>query len=755
MRRNLLLLSVPILLSLGIVTATSAVADTVSGGPLTNGTAVTAKIAVPDQEIEYTFTGTAGAHQTLDVTASGWGSGTAQLAVRNPSNEAELYCPLDSGTSYCEFTPNVTGTWTVVVQPLEDAKGSVTFKLVADQAKGLLAPGTPSTATIAVRGQRAGYTFAATKDKTTTIDVAASNWGVGGASLRIYQPDGVFGLDCDIDAAPTTCELTPPVSGIWRAVVTPRDDSLGSATVMLTADPNQGTLTPGTAVTKAISTRATTASWTLAATAGVRNLLDVSATNWGTGSADLNIYQPNGVHAVVCPLAKAAVVCDWTPPVTGTWKVELAPVDNAVGSVTMTLATDLNKGTLVAGTETTTTIATHGQHAFYTFAAASGDKKVIEVLTTNWGTAGGADLFIYQPDGVLGVICPMTTVRMSCPFNPKATGTWKVAIFPHNDGVGTATMLLVADLNKGTITPGTAVTAALPTKGSTASYTFAATSGVRNVLDVSTTNWGTGSAELKIYLPNGDLGLSCPIKTTASLCYFIPKVTGTWKVVVDPVDDSVGSVTMTLGADQNKGTLTPGTAVTTAFASRGWQASYTFAATAKLHTTIDVGASTWTSGRADLFVYQPNGTLAVICPLDGALKFCDFIPPVTGTWKVAVMPSSTGLGSVQMTLAMDQNKGTLAAGASGTTTIALKGQRAFYSFTATANAQRTISVTSTNWGTGTANLNLYQPDGKRVVICPINKTALSCKFIPKVTGTWKVEIAPIDNALGSAAFTLN
>jgi hypothetical protein len=754
MRRILVLFSVPIMLSLGITTASVAAADTVNGGTLTDGTAVTRAITVPDREVSYTFPGTSGIHETLDITASNWGTGSAQLGVYLPNGVAALFCPLDADPTFCEFTPHVTGTWKVVLQPLNDAVGSVTFKLAADQVRGTLTPGTASTTTIAIKGQRAGYTFTGTKGVPAVIDVSASAWSGDGANLNIYQPDGVHAVICPIDSGPTTCEFTPPVTGLWRAEIAPSDDALGSATIMLVADPNQGALTPGTAVTTTIKTRATTATYTFAATKSVRTLISVTKTDWGNGSADLNIYQPDGVHSVNCPIEKTAVVCDFTPPVSGTWKAEIAPDDDARGSVTMTLATDQNKGLMAPGVATTTNIAVRGQRAFSTFPALNGDKQVINVTGSSWGD-DGADLNIYLPNGVLAVICPLDAARVSCAFRPRVSGTWKAEIMPADDGVGSATMTLVANQAKGTLLTGNATTTVIATKGTTASYTFAGTKNVRQVLDVSDTDWGGGSAELKLYLPDGDLGLSCPIKSTSTLCHFIPKVTGTWKVMIDPIADAVGTVTMTLGADQNKGMLVPGVPVITTFGSRGWQATYTFAATAKLHATIDVTATDWGKGDADLLVFQPNGVLAMICPLASAPTFCDFIPKVSGIWKVAVVPGSDSIGSAKMTLAMDQNKGALTAGTAVTTTITTKGQRAYSTFAGTAGKSATIAVSSTNWGSGSANLNIYQPNGSRVMICPISTAAATCTFSLRSTGTWKVEVAPNGNALGSATFKLN
>jgi hypothetical protein len=754
LRRILVLLTVPILLALGIVAAPGASADTVNGGTLTSGSAVTGTVSGPDREIQYSFAGFDGVHDTLEVTASNWGGGAAQLGVYLPSGEAALFCPINSGPSFCEFTPHVTGTWKVRVIPENDATGSVTFKYATDQLGGALTPGIPSSATIGIKGQRAGFTFTGTRGVHNVIDVSDTNWGNGSANLNIYQPDGVYAMNCPLDITPTTCDFTPPVTGTWKAVIAPDEDSLGSATITLAVNPDRGTLTPGKPVTAAITIRGTTASYTFAALQGVRNIIDVSAADWGSGTAALHLYQPDGVASMICPIDASMPVCVFTPPISGTWKVEIASGDNSLGSTTMTLATDQTNGPLVAGAPTTTTIAIPGQFASYTFSATKGIKRTINISAANWGTEGSADLNIYQPDGVHAVICPMT--EPICTFTPPVGGTWKAQIAPADNAVGNATMTLVSDQDRGTLTPGTAVITAIPVKGTTASYTFTGTKNVHSVLDVSATDWGTGSADLKIYLPSGDLGLSCRITSVSMLCPFIPRITGTWRVVVDPVSNSVGSVTMTLAADQNKGTLTPGTPVTSAFASRGWQISYTFAATVKQHMSLDVTATNWGTGGANLYVFQPNGVLAVICPLASAATFCDFSPPVGGTWRVAVVPTGNSVGSATMNLALDQQNGKLTPDTPVIATIATKGQRASYTFAGTSGTKSAIKVTASNWGAaGSATLDIYLPNGQVGLRCAISSTPSTCNFIPHSTGTWKAVLVPVGNSVGSATLTLS
>jgi len=68
MRRIIMLFSVPILLLLGVVTAGSALADTVNGGTLTAGTPVTGTVSVANRDISYAFVATTGVPVNFGIT---------------------------------------------------------------------------------------------------------------------------------------------------------------------------------------------------------------------------------------------------------------------------------------------------------------------------------------------------------------------------------------------------------------------------------------------------------------------------------------------------------------------------------------------------------------------------------------------------------------------------------------------------------------------------------------------------------------
>jgi hypothetical protein len=135
MRKMVVLLSSCLLAFLGVVAAPSASAAVVNGGTLNSGVSVTRSVLVAGQDVKYTFAATSGQHVTFDVTAANWangsGAGNAYLFFANPSGtRISTYCAMSTAPTSCDFTPTVTGTWTVLLDPSGGATGKVTFKYV-------------------------------------------------------------------------------------------------------------------------------------------------------------------------------------------------------------------------------------------------------------------------------------------------------------------------------------------------------------------------------------------------------------------------------------------------------------------------------------------------------------------------------------------------------------------------------------------------------------------------------------------------
>ena len=104
-----------------------------TGGQLTSGKPVTATISSRGQKINYTFAATKGKHVTFQVTnfklTDGSSSGSAWVYFYEPGATGSNYytaCAVSSNT-YCNFTPPVTGTWSVQLQPSSASVGSLTL----------------------------------------------------------------------------------------------------------------------------------------------------------------------------------------------------------------------------------------------------------------------------------------------------------------------------------------------------------------------------------------------------------------------------------------------------------------------------------------------------------------------------------------------------------------------------------------------------------------------------------------------------
>jgi hypothetical protein len=529
---------------LGIVTALPASADVVSGGALTSGTAVTATVNVVNRDIQYSFAGTLGAHVTFDVTASAWGAGNARLYIYRPGGTLYANCALTNAPSFCDFTPNLTGTWIATLDPQGASVGGATFTFANDQAKGALTAATAISTSISVKGQNAGYTFTGTSGLHSAFAVSSSSWS-GEARLYFYNPGGTVFTYCTLSSTSASiCDVTPNVTGTWKVVLDPTAGAVGSAAFAYANDQDKGALVSGTPITTSITGKGVNAKYTFAGINGVAVSLTVTAAGWGGGSARLYFFPPAGSPLYFSCVVTVGAPCDFTPNVTGTWKVQLDPQDATVGSTTFTYvsATDQDKGPLTVGTPISTSIAVSGQNAGYTFAGTTGVHKTIDVTATNWGS-GEARLYVYDPSGTLYTYCNLGSAPTYCDFVPDLTGTWKLVLDPQGAAVGSTTFTLVNDQAKGALTANTPISTSITVKGQNANYTFAGTNGTPVTFDVTATNWGSGGATLYFYQPDGTLYTYCNFTTDPTQCYLTPNVTGTWKVMLDPYEASVGSTT--------------------------------------------------------------------------------------------------------------------------------------------------------------------------------------------------------------------
>jgi hypothetical protein len=231
---------VPYSSSVGSMTLTFA--RDVATMALASGTPVTSTIKFEGQHAGYTFSGTASKHVTFQVTqfnfSDGTNPGSFWLYFYKPGSTSSYTEHFFSDNGYVDFTPPLTGTWTVKLIPYDASIGSMTLTFANDVGTAALASGTPVTSTIKFEGQHAGYTFSTSANATRTFDVSQFNFtdgtNPGSFWLYFYEPGSTSSYTSCYFSDNGSCDVTTPVSGTWSIQLVPYDASIGSLTLTMT-----------------------------------------------------------------------------------------------------------------------------------------------------------------------------------------------------------------------------------------------------------------------------------------------------------------------------------------------------------------------------------------------------------------------------------------------------------------------------------------------------------------------------------------
>jgi hypothetical protein len=231
------LVVVPYAASVGSLTLTFA--NNVPTKALTSGIPVTTTIKYEGQQAGYTFAATAKKNVTFNVTHFDFtdnGPAEVFLVFYEPgSSSSYTQCDI-TGNTYCNFTAPVGGTWSIALVPYAGSVGSLTLTFANDVPTKALSSGVPVTTTIKYEGQQAGYTFAATADKSVTFKVTHFNFTDNGPAevfLVFYEPGSSSSYtQCDITGN-TTCPVKTPVGGTWSIALVPYAATVGSLTLTM------------------------------------------------------------------------------------------------------------------------------------------------------------------------------------------------------------------------------------------------------------------------------------------------------------------------------------------------------------------------------------------------------------------------------------------------------------------------------------------------------------------------------------------
>jgi hypothetical protein len=607
-----------------------------------------------------------------------------------------------------------------------------------------------------------------------SAEVSAVALTSGSAKLRFLKPDGtalstavVFG-----NAGGFFEPQTLPVDGPYTLVVDPQLLAKGSFSVQLfdlPADPSVPLTPDGGPATATTTTPGQNSSFTFTATAGLRYSVQLSDSTYG--SAKVSWRKPDGSDLFSPPLAISPLGTFLSPKtltVGGTYTLFIDPQFAGTGSVSASVFTvppDLS-GAITPGTPLHVAIDKPGQNALYTFTATAGQRMSLDLQNA---TFAKTNVSVLKPDGTV-LYSPATTVLSGgTAFREPATlpvsGTYKVKVDPVDGTTGALDVGLYvgfSDVNTTIVSNATPVTVTTTVPGQNAKLTFAGTNAQRVSLKLSGVTMA--SAKVTLYKPDGTkLGVT---KTVGPSGGFVDTqsltATGTYKIVVDPQYDAVGSMTLTLylvPADVTAPITANGSPTTIAVATPGQNAALTFSGAANQRVALQVsGYTTATPPKVSLQKVGTSPISYVFFPTTVNADPFFFDTKSLGTtaasFKIVFDPqgADTGAATFKLWTVPADVTGTLTG--SSSVTIGTPGQNALLYFSGTAGQTATVT-----WSSGTINgawVRLLGTNGTTHLDSSYWATSggTAVSAVLPATGTYYFLVDPDGDLTGSMSFGL-
>jgi len=549
-----------------------------NGSIVPGGGSVAVTIA-SGQNAALTFNGVAG--QQISVVLwrmpSGNFEGTWDVRVLRPDG-TELASTYNGQAPWIFLdvqTLPVSGTYTLVIDPRQDASGSVSATIynVVHDTRSVFADGEPHNVVLATPGQNGFLTFSASAGQQVSVLVqSTSAEGFEGTwDTRLLRPDGT--QQAVVTTSGTTTSYGPlaygfmdvqvlPASGTYTVAVDPRVMSSGTVTVKIFTVTHE---TPSISADGApVSVRITTPGQNgRLPFNGVEGQLVSATMTWLSaggfdGTWDLRILKPDGTE-----LTSSAIYTPYTVgfvdamalPTSGTYTLAIDPRGPVMGPVDARLYTFVNVTTPIAsdGTPVSVPIAKPGQNGRLPFSGVQGQLVSASMTWTSAGAFDGTwDLIILKPDGTQltsGTIYAPYTVGFVDTIALPSTGTYTLLINPRSMATGTvdARLYNVAHVTTPIVANGAAVPVTVDTPGQSGRLPFTASAGQVITATVSAVSPSTfaGTWDITILRPDGSALTSqaaySPL-TVVSLANRTLPDQGTYTLVIDPRAMDLGSV---------------------------------------------------------------------------------------------------------------------------------------------------------------------------------------------------------------------
>ena len=762
----------------GVATASITAALSINKSVVVDGGTVAESITANYQTARFTFNGTVGQNIALGLTGLALNPSTssyATISVYRPDGAlfTSAYCyTSNTAAGGCGINLNnltVTGTYTVVVTPVQGGTGSFNATLSSDLL-GTVVTGTAFNLGLTRQGQNGRLSFNGTAGDNLGLSLSAvvtAPTTASGGTVYVYRPDGSQLTAIGFSNSNSQVLDLPalPVTGTYTVFIDMPNAATGGMTLLLTQDLQTPLVLDGAASNVTLALAGQTARLTFDGTVGQNLGLGVTGltlTPSTASYASILVYRPDGVV-----LTSATCYTSTTPnggcglnlnnlPIAGVYTVLIAPYLGATGSFAATLSSEV-VGVMTPGTPFNLSLSRAGQNGRLSFSGTAGDNLGLSLsaITIAPTTAGNATLTVTKPDGSVFANISFSNGGARVLDLPVLvdTGTYTLTVDLPNAATGALSLLLAPVLQAPLVldaapTPITLLTG----QNGRFSFTLNATQSLGLGVSAISTAPTDGQVDIQVQQPNGFF-ISCGAVTTSGSCNLPGLVAGTYTVFVEP-GVNAASLTLTLSSDLS-GTLTANGPAQIFSTNRvGQNGAYVLTAIAGQPLALSWPSSTIATGS--LSVIAPDNTIrfsGVSLASANALEWT----AVAGTYQVRIDPTGASTGNIALQLATDLT-GALAIDGVTTSVSLLPGQNGRFTFAGSTgqNLGLGISAYAATPAGATANLAILDPTGVVLTSTTISGSgaSLNATALP-ASGTYTVVVDPVGVPAASFNVTLS
>ncbi len=728
------------------------------------------------------FDGTAGQRASIVLSESTIEAGTASIWGPSGSELSSGVFSKSEGGMVDGTTLPSTGTYTLLLEPSGPSSGSVKVTSYGFQdVTGSISPestaeGTSQPVSISTPGRNARYSVKMTTGEKVSLKTTSSAFS-GSYSISWLNSKGET-LYSEYWNPTENSYWNPKTfesAGTYTLLVDPAGTTTGSVTLKLWKDPDitGQTLTPSAEGATKTSTISVPGQRELISFSGSKEQkvsLVPSESTFSGGS--LSILTPKGTELSGSGGGFTEIHEPSTLPEAGTYSIVVDPENDNTGTLKVTaykvedLTGSISPAATAEGTSQSVSLPTPGQVARYSVTMTAGEKVSLKTTSSafsgyyyiSWLNSKGETLFSEYWNS--------TENRYWEPKTFASAGTDTLLVDPEGTNTGSVTLKLWKDpdVTGQTITPstgGATKTSTISVPGERELITFSGSKEQKVSLVPSESTFTSGS--LSILTPEGtELSGSSSGFSEIDGPVTLPEA-GTYSIVIDPENDSTGSVQLTAyTAKDLTGSISPaataeGTSQSVSLPTPGQVARYSVTMTAGEKVSLKTTSSAFSGYYYISWLNSKGETLFSEYWNSTENRYWN---PKTfasaGTYTLLVDPEGTNTGSVTLKLWKDpditgQTITPSTGGATKTSTISVPGERELITFSGTKGQKISLVPSENKMSEG--SLSILTPKGTELSGSGGGFSEIHGPSTLPETGTYSIVVDPENDNTGTLKVT--